>query len=203
LIISTSSEASMNKDLNNLSTDELGRLFPIIISEYNPDWKNMFSAEKQIIERAVGLRNTRRIEHIGSTAVPGLCAKPTIDILVEIKDDTDTDLIINKLKLLDYHYIPKPENPPPHMMFAKGYSDQGFTGQTFHIHVRYKGDWDEPVFRDYLIQNPKAAKEYSELKLELSIDYVNDREKYTDSKTEFIARIIKAARKELENKTYF
>jgi GrpB-like predicted nucleotidyltransferase (UPF0157 family) len=193
----------MNKDLNNLSTDELGRLFPIIISEYNPDWKNMFSAEKQIIERAVGLRNTRRIEHIGSTAVPGLCAKPTIDILVEIKDDTDTDLIINKLKLLDYHYIPKPENPPPHMMFAKGYSDQGFTGQTFHIHVRYKGDWDEPVFRDYLIQNPKAAKEYSELKLRLSIDYVNDREKYTDSKTEFIARITKAARKELENKTYF
>jgi GrpB-like predicted nucleotidyltransferase (UPF0157 family) len=111
----------MNKDLNNLSTKELGKLFPIIISEYNPDWKNMFSAEKQTLERVIGIGNTRRIEHIGSTAVPGLCAKPTIDILVEIKDDTDTDLIIYKLKLLDYHYIPKPENSPPHMMFTKGY----------------------------------------------------------------------------------
>lgn len=57
----------MSEDLNNLSTEEPGKLFPIIISKYNPDWKNMFSAEKQIIERVIGARNTIRIEHIGST----------------------------------------------------------------------------------------------------------------------------------------
>lgn len=192
----------MTEDLNKLSTGELGKLFPIVISEYNPGWKNMFSTEKQSIKRVIGIKNTIRIEHIGSTAIPGLYAKPTIDILLEIKDDTDTDLIINKLKYLDYHFIPKPENPPPHMMFAKGYSSQGFSGQTFHIHVRYKGGWDELIFRDYLIQNPKIAQEYSELKLRLSTYYINDREKYTNGKTEFITRITKIARIELKNKTH-
>jgi GrpB-like predicted nucleotidyltransferase (UPF0157 family) len=134
------------------------------------------------------------IEHIGSTSVIGLCAKPTIDILVEIKDNTNTDQIISELNRIDYQYIPKPENPPPHMMFAKGYSNHGFTGQTFHIHVRYIGDWDELIFRDFLIQNPKIANEYSELKLQLSNDYINDREKYTNNKTEFITRVTNTAR---------
>jgi GrpB-like predicted nucleotidyltransferase (UPF0157 family) len=97
----------------------------------------------------------------------------------------------------------RPENPPPHMMFAKGYSAKGYIGQTFHIHVRFRGDWDELIFRDYLIQNPKIARKYAELKLRLSTDYINDREKYTNNKTEFIARITKTAREELQNKTYF
>jgi GrpB-like predicted nucleotidyltransferase (UPF0157 family) len=191
------------KDLSDLSFEELGKLFPIIISDYDPDWKNQFITEKQIIQKAIGLKNLIRIKHIGSTAVPGLCAKPTIDILVEIEEDTDAALIINSLKRIKYQYISKPENPPPHMMFAKGYSPNGYLGQTFHIHVRYRGDWDELIFRDYLIHNPKTAQEYAELKLKLSKDYLNDREKYTFKKTEFITRITKSARKEFKNKTYF
>jgi len=193
----------MTRSLNKLSNEELGNLFPVIISEYNPDWKNQFSSEKQNIQEVIGINNIIRIEHIGSTAVPGLYSKPTIDILVEIKDNTDTDLIINKLKRIKYHYISRPENPPPHMMFAKGYSLKGFTGQAFHIHVRYSGNWDELLFRDYLIQNPKIAQDYAELKIKLSNDYINDREKYTSSKTEFITRITKTAREALKNKTDF
>jgi GrpB-like predicted nucleotidyltransferase (UPF0157 family) len=131
--------------------------------------------------------------------VPGLCAKPTIDILVEIQDDANIDHIIHKLKKIRYHFISKPDNPPPHMMFAKGYSEKGYTGQTFHIHVRYRGDWDELIFRDYLIRNPMVALEYAELKLRLSTDHINDREEYTNSKTEFITRITKTAREELKN----
>jgi GrpB-like predicted nucleotidyltransferase (UPF0157 family) len=190
----------MTIDLNKLSTEELGKLFPIIITEYNPNWKNLFISEKKIIQKTLGTRIVFKIEHIGSTAVSGLHAKPTIDILLEIKDGTNTDFIIRNLISINYSYISRPENPPPHMMFVKGYTDKGFSGQAFHIHVRYRGDWDELVFRDYLINNPKTAQEYAKLKLKLATEYTNDREKYTDSKTEFITRITTIARNELKSK---
>jgi GrpB-like predicted nucleotidyltransferase (UPF0157 family) len=84
--------------------------------------------EESRIRRALGNQNILRIEHIGSTAVPHLKAKPTIDILLEVPDAFDKDRMVNKLKKLHYHFIPKPENPPPHMMFAKGYTLKGFKG---------------------------------------------------------------------------
>jgi GrpB-like predicted nucleotidyltransferase (UPF0157 family) len=83
------------------------------------------------------------------------------------------------------------------MMFAKGYTANGFNGQAYHIHVRYSGDWDELYFRDYLILHPEVALEYGELKVRLSLEYKNDREGYTDKKSDFIKRITKVARKEL------
>ena len=193
-----SRRSSTALQLNDLSTEELGKLFPIIISEYDPSWKNLFLKEKYILRETIGNENIVSLEHIGSTAVPGLCAKPTIDILVEIKDQADTDLIISKLKSAGYHFIPKPENPPPHMMFAKGYSEKGFTGQAFHVHIRYKGDWDESRFRDYLINHPETAREYAELKLKLAELYPNDREKYTEAKTDFITKINIATKEELK-----
>jgi GrpB-like predicted nucleotidyltransferase (UPF0157 family) len=185
----------MAKELNNMTTDELGQLFPIIIVDYNPRWPELASTETGNILVAVENDITITIEHIGSTAVPGLCAKPTIDFLLEVPQTANCDLLIKKLQRIDYHYIPKPENPPPHMMFAKGYSESGITGQTFHIHVRYPGDWDEIVFRDYLLKNQKALDEYAGLKRELAERYKNDREKYTDSKTEFIKKATRIARK--------
>jgi len=126
----------MPEDLNKFTTRELGHLFPILIVNHNPDWKNIYKLEKQNIIRALGPDNILRIEHIGSTAIPGLCAKPTIDILLEIPRLTDLEYIKEKLKNIDYQYIPKPENPAPHMMFARGYSTKGITGQTYHIHIR-------------------------------------------------------------------
>jgi len=189
----------MIHDFNKMSDEELGKLFAIKIVDYNPDWRNQFKIEEQTIQKILGINNIIRVEHIGSTAVPGLSAKPTIDILVEIKDETDIALIIKNLKHADYHFIPKPENPPPHMMFAKGYSDKGYSGQAYHIHVRYCGNWDEILFRNFLIRNPKTAHEYAELKLKLAEDFINDREKYTNNKTEFITSIIKIAREDLKN----
>ena len=184
----------MAKDLNKLTTDELGQLFPIIVVDYNPDWPRLASIERKNIIKNAGITFISRIEHIGSTAIPGLCAKPTIDFLLEILDIANCDLLINQLRKIGYHFIPKPENPSPHMMFAKGYSENGITGQTFHIHVRYRGDWDEIVFRDYLIDNPKTALEYSELKRKLAVEFINDREKYTEHKTEFIKHCTQIAR---------
>ncbi len=186
----------MDKRLENMNIEELGELFPIIISEPDFNWIKLFQKEETKIKKALGKQNIIRVEHIGSTAVPKLKAKPTIDILLEVPVSIDKDLLVEKLTKLDYHYIPRPENPAPHMMFAKGYSPNGFKGQAYHIHVRHSGDWDELYFREYLKLHPEVASEYSELKARLSVEYQNNREEYTDKKTDFIKRITKIARQE-------
>ncbi len=184
----------MTKDLNKLTVEELGQLFPVVLAEYNPEWEKLYQSEKQTIYANANPEQIVSIEHIGSTAIAGLLAKPTIDILIEIIDNTDLDLIKRDLKKIGYEFIPKPENPPPHMMFAKGYTYKGISGQTYHIHIRYRGDWDEIVFRDYLISNPGTALDYAGLKRSLAIRFKNDREKYTEYKTDFIKRTVKLAR---------
>jgi GrpB-like predicted nucleotidyltransferase (UPF0157 family) len=184
----------MTKQLDQMNTEELGMLFPIIISEPDPRWIDLFKAEELEIEKAIGRQNIIRIEHIGSTAVPDLKAKPTIDILLEVPESIDTAMVIERLKESGYHYTPKPENPAPHMMFMKGYSIHGFEGQAYHVHVRYCGDWDEIYFRDYLKSNPVIAQEYEDLKMRLAHEFKNDREEYTSKKTHFIKRITEMAR---------
>ena len=81
-------------------------------------------------------------------------------------------------------------------MFVKGYTPEGFKGQAYHIHVRYPGDWDEIYFRDYLRNNAEIRKQYGELKRILAVKYRNDRDGYTDAKTEFVKRISELARQE-------
>jgi len=152
----------MTEDLNKMTTEELGLLFPVVLFDYDPSWTKIYLHEKENILKALQQCSISGIEHIGSTAILGICSKP--------------------------------ENPPPHIMLAKGYSKKGYTGQTFHIHIRYAGYRDEIIFRDYLCDNPDIAKHYNDLKKELSTRYRNDREKYTEGKTEFIKHIMKLAR---------
>ena len=183
----------MKEDLNKLGTEELGYLFPVIITDYDPEWEKLYIKEKKIITEVLEAETLINIHHIGSTAIPGLCAKPTIDILLIIREDSDRQSLIMNLQKIQYQFIPKPENPPPHMMFAKGYSASGITGQTFHIHARFAQASDEIVFRDYLIRNPELALLYGELKRRLAIEFKNDREKYTEGKTDFVKWILQMA----------
>lgn len=190
----------MVKPLTDMTNEKLWQLFPIILSQPNPAWKDRYLAEKAALETEIGAANIFRISHIGSTAVPNLLAKPTIDILLEIKDDTDLDQLMADLKELGYLYSSQPNNPPPYMMFLKGYTPKGFKGQVFHLHVRYSGDWDELYFRDYLISHPEIAEEYAKLKLELKEKFEFDRDGYTAAKTDFIRKITKLAREEMPSK---
>lgn len=187
----------MIKNLEEMDYHELGKFFPIIISKYNPDWANLYLTEKNLIEKAIGLSNIKRIHHFGSTAIPGICAKPTIDILLEVCDDINPKDLIHNFRSMGYNYSPQPNNPPPHMMFMKGYTINGFRGQAYHLHVRYSGDWDELYFCDYLILHPEVAEEYGKLKIQLKEKYEQDREAYTRGKTDFIKAITGEARKEL------
>ena len=90
--------------LENKSLKELGELFPIIISEYNPMWNKLYLSEKSILEKAIGFENIVRINHYGSTAIPKIHAKPTIDILLEISENTDKDKLKSSLKEIEYIY---------------------------------------------------------------------------------------------------
>lgn len=186
----------MTKSLDSLTPEELGRLFPIILTEYDPQWPVRYEIEKSGIIKVVGGENIVRISHYGSTSVPGIITKPTIDILLEVIDEVDLNSLISSLTSIGYGYDPQPRNPAPHMMFMKGYTPDGFTGQAYHIHVRYSGDWDELHFRDYLIRHPDVAARYSALKLELQKSFRFDREGYTKGKTEFIRQVSKIARAE-------
>ncbi len=189
------------KDLHKMTAKELGKLFPIIIQEPDKNWKNYFETEKELIQRQFEKLEIENIEHIGSTAIPDIKSKPTIDILIEISHDLGEEKIIRNFITIGYEYTKQPDNPPPHMMFVKGYSKKGFKGQAFHVHVRFKGDWDELYFRNYLRKNEGVKKEYEKLKLDLATKFINDRDAYTKAKTDFIENINKLAREEKTKNT--
>ena len=186
----------LEKQLDKMNREELGRLFPIIISEHDPMWHALYLTERSNLEQRIGLNNIVRINHYGSTSVCNLPAKPTIDILLEIQNDMNTEQLISLLKAAGYSYSPQPNNPAPHMMFMKGYTPSGFSGQAYHLHVRYSGDWDELYFRDYLILYPEIAEKYGDLKLRLKEKYEFDRDGYTSAKSCFIKSNTEQARKE-------
>jgi GrpB-like predicted nucleotidyltransferase (UPF0157 family) len=184
-----------DNDLHDMTLEKLGQLFPVIISEPSDKWASYYQTESQMILDKFSKSEIERIDHIGSTAIPGLRAKPVIDILLQVSGHTDLQRIIDIFQSLDYYYTEQPDNPAPHMMFVKGYSINGYKGQAYHVHVRYKGDWDELYFRDYLITHRIAAKGYEKLKLDLSGKFKNDREAYTKAKTAFISKVNKLARR--------
>ncbi|MFW6277430.1 MAG: GrpB family protein [Prolixibacteraceae bacterium] len=185
------------KDLSKLSPGELGKLFPIMLETYNPEWPAVFQKEKEYILKLLAPDLCGEIAHFGSTAVPGIIAKPTIDILVEIPSDEESrKQIIEKMQQAGYHHIPRNDSPPPYPMFVKGYTPHGFEGQVFHLHCAPKshsGLWNRLYFRDFLIRNPNTAREYETLKIRLAKEFQFDRDGYTVAKTVFVERITQLA----------
>jgi len=189
------------KNLDTMTTEELGKLFPVYLVDYCPGWPLTFLNEKRQLAQILSFVRNLKIDHIGSTAIPGLAAKPIIDMLVQIDQNSSTEEIIKILEAEGYHYIPRPDKPAPHMMFVKGYTEQGFQGQGFHLHIRHHGNWPELCFRDYLIKHPEAASQYEQLKRELARKYKFNREKYTKGKTSFVITVCQ--KNKTENNTRF
>lgn len=190
----------MEKKLSEMNLEELWELFPIILCEHNPEYKEWYSREKEEIGKIVGVSKIDRINHIGSTAVEGLIAKPTVDILLEIKCNNDIENI--KLRLGDAGWVLMESEREPNfkMSFNKGYTPNGFAKKVFHLHVRFLGDWDELYFRDYLMIHKGVAKKYGELKQQLQKKYEHDRDGYTETKTHFIRKWTKKAREDFGNR---
>lgn len=181
--------------INQMSADKRSHLFPIQISSYSRDWPIFYEREAAHLVNLIGEEHIFRISHFGSTSVEGLAAKPTVDILLEIKRNSDISAIIEIIEQSGYLYSYQPDNPPPHALFYKGYTLRGFEGQAVHLHMRYPGDWHELYFRDYLRTNLEACRAYGQLKQELSEKYRFDRDGYTNAKGEFIIAMVEEARK--------
>jgi GrpB-like predicted nucleotidyltransferase (UPF0157 family) len=190
--------------LENLSTEDLGKLFPIEIVPYDKRWVDIFRTESELIKATLTDSIALRIEHVGSTAVEGLSSKPTIDILIEIppiKDELKED-VIEKMNSINYHFIWRTDETIPYMHFVKGYTINGISGDVFHVHMGDKKHplWDRIYFRDYLRQNIKVAKEYESLKISLAEQFKYDREAYTNAKSEFVKKITEIAKNENGNR---
>lgn len=188
-----------SNELHEMSLQKLGQLFPIILQDHSDIWIRLYHTERELILNNFSQTDIIQIDHIGSTAIPGIKAKPTIDILLQVAEHIDIDTVTKIFTSLEYHINERPDAPPLHVTFVKGYTPQGYSGQTYHVHVRYKGDWDEIRFRDYLLSHKESAQEYEALKLDLADRYRNDRERYTNSKTDFIEKINILTRKEYVN----
>ena len=181
------------KPLSEMTLEELWQLFPIILSAHNPDWKKYYEEEKALLEKSFG-NLLVRIEHIGSTAVEGLIAKPTVDILLEADPSASPDEVRRTAERCGYTVMSEKTVPEYRLDLCKGYTPQGFADKVFHLHIRHPGDWDEIVFRDYLRQNPAKAREYARLKTDLQKRFEHDRDAYTEAKGDFIRTCVKEAR---------
>lgn len=192
------------KSLYELTPAELGKLFPVRLEKFNPAWPAIFRDEKRVIQNLLSEKRCGEIAHFGSTAIPGIHAKPIIDMLVEIPGDaTSRTQIIEIMQKAGYYHIPRNDSPPPYSMFVKGYTPRGFEGQVFHLHCAPKshtGLWNRICFRDYLVNNPGTAKKYEALKLRLAREFRYDRDGYTAAKGDFVKKITRKALKESRNK---
>jgi len=168
----------------------------ISIVAYNPNWNIMFRNEAEFLKKKFP-DIIKRVEHFGSTAVPGLSAKPVVDLLVEVTNFKDVKKeIVPVLENLGYDYFWRPEidKPPYYAWFIKR-DRKGI--RTHHIHMVKEDSklWDRLYFRDYLRERPEIVAEYQKLKIEASKKYSNDREAYTKSKTNFITKVTEEAKK--------
>jgi GrpB-like predicted nucleotidyltransferase (UPF0157 family) len=159
---------------------------PIEIVAYDPSWRRGFEDESAILRRALTEWLAGPIEHIGSTAIPGLAAKPVIDIMAGVLTLEASRPAIAAVTALGYSYAPY--RPVVEHWFCK--PSRAF--RTHHLHLIPIGTagWVRPVaFRDYLRAHPEVAAEYEALKYRLAAEHRLDREAYTEAKRPFIDRI--------------
>ena len=185
----------MEKELSEMTSEEMWKLFPIILKEHNDEYKNYYRIEEKNLVKSIGDHDVFRINHIGSSAIKGLISKPTIDILLEIKNKSDIKRISNMIIDAGWILMSSQEEPYITRVFNKGYTKKGFAEKVYHLHVRYPDDWNELYFRDYLLDHMEVADEYGKLKLGLLNQYKNNRDGYTNAKSDFILHYTQEARK--------
>ncbi len=175
----------------------------IALVEYDPRWPEQFAHEAARIRAALGESLVTAVEHFGSTSVPGLSAKPVIDMLVGVRTIAEArERAVPILESLGYAFWY--DNPSTgHLFFVKGLPPNG--PRTHHIHMvepeTYRDPkneaalfWDRLLFRDYLRAHPDEARRYEAVKRDLAARFPEDREGYTDGKTEYVNGVMQKAR---------
>ena len=160
----------------------------MILVPYDKTWPLEFEAEAAAIERACD-ELPIRLEHIGSTSIPGLAAKPVIDILAGRPSNVSGEKYVAAFKAIGY------EHKGAYGIPGRNYFRKG-APRTHHVHLvsRTSAQWrDHLLFRDYLRAHPDVASEYETIKRELATMYVQDKERYTDAKSPFVRSIVRRA----------
>jgi GrpB-like predicted nucleotidyltransferase (UPF0157 family) len=158
---------------------------PIQLVPYDPAWPERAAREIALVEAAIGAWLAGSVEHVGSTAVPGLEAKPTIDLMAPVRDLAEARECFEPLAELGYVNA-------PHRPFLHWFCKPSPAVRTHHLFLLEPthGEWGARLaFRDRLRSDPEAAARYVALKRDLAARYRDDREAYTDGKAEFVAEM--------------
>ncbi|MCP4538615.1 MAG: GrpB family protein [Chloroflexi bacterium] len=161
------------------------------LTPYTAEWKRLFEQEKARLQAVIG-DYVLDIQHVGSTSIPGMVAKPILDISIAVQSFEKAVVCIEPVVQLGYEYRGENGVPRRHL-FVQG------DPRTHHVHVNeiHSQNWENVVlFRDYMIQHPKIAQEYAELKLKLAQQFPTDRPAYLDGKALLIERVLQSARSE-------
>ena len=177
----------------------------VAVVPYDRSWPRLFERERDHLLSCLPSDLVKRIEHFGSTAVPGLAAKPIVDMLVEVTSLEETRRRIAPiLEAEGYDYFWRPtwgdDTPPFYAWFIRR---DAAGRRTHHIHMveRDFEHWDRLLFRDYLIERPDLAAEYATLKQRLAAEHPGDRVAYTRGKTEFVERVTAEAKRRYRGAT--
>ena len=182
----------MNKSLEQRIEEAIRE--EILIVPYDPGWRQLFRDEADFLRAKLPKSLIERIEHFGSTAVPGLAAKPVIDLLVQVSSLEETRVqIVPILETEGYEYFWRTDRLPAYAWFIKRDSRGK---RTHHLHMVEAESklWERLYFRDYLREFPEEARRYAELKQFLAEKYPNDRVAYTEGKSAMIESLTETAR---------
>lgn len=182
----------MGKALSEMTLKELWELFPIFLVEPSNKWVSSYNRIESILKEVLFECQIERISHIGSTAIHGIWAKDIVDVLIEISMNSDMEIIAKRMEENGFIRMASTTN---RVSFNRGYTENGFAENVYHVHLRYIGDHDELYFRDYLNEHIQVAKDYERMKLKLWKMYEHNRDAYTDAKTEFIREWTAEAKK--------
>lgn len=174
-----------------------GKISPILglkkgsvkLSCYRKEWPSLFLTERKLLRSKLG-KLPIRISHVGSTAVPGLCAKPILDIMLEVLSLGKVEKAASRFESCGYRVKPRAEDPVPGRLFCSKDID-GL--RCFHLHVTEAGSAfskEHLRFRNILRKDPKAAQAYARLKRRLSKKFPNDRNAYMAGKAKFISEVL-------------
>jgi GrpB-like predicted nucleotidyltransferase (UPF0157 family) len=164
------------------------------IVDYDPRWPLLFDEEARRLRLVLGPSSIVGLEHFGSTAIPGLSAKPIIDILIAVRSLAAAQAtFVEALRTLDYVYWA--DNPKKdRLFFVKGMPPFG-SRRSHHVHVTEpQGEmWQRLAFRDYLRAHPEEAETYERLKRRLAAEHQADREAYSDGKSAYVESVMQKA----------
>lgn len=161
----------------------------VVVQPYDPQWPEAFARERDVLAHVLAPWSSGGIHHIGSTSIPGIAAKPILDMMAGVADLRAAQAAVSPLQELGYVHAP---HRPRALWFFKPDRD----AQTHALHLTEPGSdlWQERLaFRDALRTQPALREEYEQLKIRLAAEHPDDLAAYTQDKRAFVARVLSAA----------